>query len=313
MEQPASIQRPQHRRLGRALEHLAATGPVAPCAVPSAAVSVFSDETEAIRAFHAEGTARAASLGNRGPLRFGADGHLAADIVDSYYEHGFYIIEGAIQGEELQELTEEFERLIDNAPFGGEQPWKSDVDRHGRAVAQPAAYGFAAPLSDPQGDSPFGVFDFNKGERGEPRHPLKMRQPAPSAGAPAAVVQSIVHPLAYLQGALYAYGHPGLLAVAEALNGPDFTPFTEASFYKPAGFGTSTAWHQDPSSAWDEEWAAGQLPVGHCGTSFHASIYSCNAGNALWVLPGSHLTGRADITAMSEAAGVRPRAIPTTT
>jgi len=45
----------------------------------------------------------------------------------------------------------------------------------------------------------------------------------------------------YLDGALHAYGHPGLLAVAEALNGPDFTPFTESSFYKQAGFGTSTA------------------------------------------------------------------------
>jgi hypothetical protein len=293
--------RRHHKRLGSISDHLATS---ARGTVASRVEAVEAEEAEAIRRYHAIGAARAKQLGNRGPLRLDADGRVAQDIIESYYQHGFYVLEGVVKGEELVDLRDEFERLLDNAPAGSDdKPWKSSVDRHGRAVEHPGAYSFASPLSDPQGESPFGVFDFKKGQRGNPRHPLKMRQPAPSVLGPAAVVQNIVRPLRYLDGALHLYGHPGLLAVAEALNGPDFTPFTESSFYKAAGLGTSTAWHQDPSSAWDDEWAAGQLPVGHCGTSFHASIYSCTPENALWIVPGSHVHGRADIKAMSAAAG----------
>jgi hypothetical protein len=33
----------------------------------------------------------------------------------------FYVLTGVIQGQELDDLTREFERLLDNAPFGGGQ------------------------------------------------------------------------------------------------------------------------------------------------------------------------------------------------
>ena len=133
-----------HRRLGRTLEHLAPPATSPPCA---AAASSDDDEAAAIRAFHAEGTARALALDNRGPLRFGADGRVAEEIIESYYEHGVYILEGCvapaaassrfssplgsllcgrfflhsvITGQELLDVTREVEQLIDNAPAGGE-------------------------------------------------------------------------------------------------------------------------------------------------------------------------------------------------
>ena len=42
---------------------------------------------------------------------------------------------------------------------------------------------------------------------------------------------------------LRLYGHPRLLAIAEQINGPDFTPFTDTIWVKPAGLGASVAWH----------------------------------------------------------------------
>eukprot|EP01047_Picozoa_sp_COSAG01_P059712 COSAG01_NODE_7209_length_3304_cov_3.653978_2_plen_259_part_00 len=214
---------------------------------------LLQQEQESIRNYHQAGEARAMQLGNRGPLRFDADGCVSPEILESYYRHGFYVLEGVIGVAELRELRREVEQLLDNAPDGGggagrRQPWRSSLDRHGRPVRAPDAYAFAQPLSDPLGGSEFGVFDFKTGRRGKPRHPMRMRVPPSATGAscqpPPPVVQSIVHPLLHIDAALRLYGHPQLLAVAEALNGPDFTPFTESSFYKPAGQGTSTAWHQ---------------------------------------------------------------------
>jgi ectoine hydroxylase-related dioxygenase (phytanoyl-CoA dioxygenase family) len=43
-----------------------------------------------------------------------------------------------------------------------------------------------------------------------------------------------------------------------------------------------------------------------------AQLYGCNAANGLWVVPGSHRGGKADIKAMVEAAGSErlPDAVP---
>ena len=37
------------------------------------------------------GMARASRVGNRGPVRFDERGKLHPDIVDAYWEHGFYV------------------------------------------------------------------------------------------------------------------------------------------------------------------------------------------------------------------------------
>ena len=38
------------------------------------------------------------------------------------------------------------------------------------------------------------------------------------------------------------YGHPDLLAVSAAVNGPDFVPYTDG--YQGPGLGASVAWHR---------------------------------------------------------------------
>merc|ERR1711924_527132 len=96
--------------------------------------------------------------------------------------------------------------------------------------------------------------------------------------------------------------------------GPDFTPFTELLFIKTARVGTSTAWHQDPSSAWDEDWRNWSgSDYGTCGFSFHASIFKCTAGNCLWMVPGSHKGGRKDTKELVRRNGgsdMLPAAVP---
>lgn len=95
------------------------------------------------------------------------------------------------------------------------------------------------------------------------------------------------------------YGHPGLLAFAEAVNGPDFTPFNEAVWIKHPYLGGSVAWHQD---AWTH-WGSPDLDGDTHGFNFMGQLYGCNAANGLWVVPGSHLLGKVDIRAMAAAAG----------
>jgi hypothetical protein len=51
-----------------------------------------------------EGTKRASSTGNRGPLRLDKSGKLHPDILNAYNEKRFYIFEGVIGAEELGSL-----------------------------------------------------------------------------------------------------------------------------------------------------------------------------------------------------------------
>ena len=45
--------------------------------------------------------ARAYALGNRGPIRTGADGKLLPEILESYWTNGFYVFQGVVGPEEL--------------------------------------------------------------------------------------------------------------------------------------------------------------------------------------------------------------------
>jgi len=134
------------------------------------------------------------------------------------------------------------------------------------------------------------------------------RRPAAAADAPKEVVYLILGSLQFSEAALRVYGHPRLLAVAAAINGPDFTPFNEALFIKEPGRGASVAWHQDGvthwnSPAWDE---------GIHGFNFMGQLYGCTAANGVWVVPGSHKRGKIDIKALVEKAGSErlPDAVP---
>ena len=111
-----------------------------------------------------------------------------------------------------------------------------------------------------------------------------------------------------MDSCLRLYGHPKLLAVAENINGPDFTPFTESVIVKRAGLGPSVAWHHDGTTHWDSpDWDQGTH-----GFNFMAQLYGSTAENGVWLLPGSHKQGKMDIKAMVDANGSDrlPGAVP---
>lgn len=263
------------------------------------AIDIDADEA-ARAAYYAEGEARALALPNRGPLRFTADGAVEPDILDAYHRYGFYVFENVVGSEELAELRAESAAVLDRAPYPSKG---SPVDRHGRpALGSDMARSpwlMAPPLSDPVGGT-----KLNHG-----RHPVKMHEPTPGAEAPAEVPYLIQSGLEMMETFVRVYGHPGLLRVAEAVNGPDFTPFTDVVFVKLPGLGPSVAWHQDGQLLWDDpDWG----PDSH-GFNFQLQLYGSTPANGVWVVPGSHTWGKIDIKALVEANGGSerlPAAVP---
>ncbi len=67
-----------------------------------------TDHARVMAEYSRAGEARARALGNRGPIRFGADGRIDRAILDAYWEHGFYVLEGVVGPQELAELTVAF-------------------------------------------------------------------------------------------------------------------------------------------------------------------------------------------------------------
>ena len=260
-----------------------------------------------------EGTKRALALPNRGPITFDKDGKLSQHILDAYYKYGFYVFTNVLSPQEVKEMQEEFEAVLDNAPVDR----KATVDQYGKEIkAGRKMYNLVKPLSDHTGKTPFAVFNFKGGET-IGRHPMRMVEPivTSSKAGKKWTVNNIQRPLSHMKTALRCYGHPKMLKVAEAINGPDFTPFTDTFFYKEAGVGSSTAWHQDPSNAWDEDWKnherSGFDVGGHCGFSFHVSLYNCDANNTLWFLPGTQFNGRMlDIENLASGTGELPDRLP---
>ena len=258
----------------------------------------YGPEEAAMRAYLQAGERRAFSLGNRGPIRFAADGRLHPDILEAYWRSGFYVFEGVLRPEELADIERDVQEIKDRLPTERDSP----VDREGRpalgADLKAASLFWARPLSDP-----FGGTSLAGG-----RHPVKMFEPTPEADAPQEVVYLILGSLQFSEAALRVYGHPQLLAVAASVNGDDFAPFNESLWFKEPGRGASVAWHQDGVTHWDSpDWDEGSH-----GFNFMAQLYGCTAANGVWIVPGSHKLGKADIKTMVAAAGTErlPDAVP---
>lgn len=236
-----------------------------------------------------EGRKRAQRLGNRGPIRFDEKGNLHSDIVRAYWEHGFYVFSHALSRAEVDELRSDVMSVLEHAPVGPGQ----NVDAYGDPAVgielKRYPYHFVKPLSDPVGGT----------ESSEGRHMSKMTEASPDDDAPEYVIQIIAGMCQLFESGLRVYGHPHLLAVAEAINGPDFVPYNDAIFVKQPGLGGSVAWHQDGvthwnSSDWDE---------GIHGVNFQAQLNRTSPMSCLWVVPGTHKLGRVDIKALVEANG----------
>ena len=251
------------------------------------------------KTFLLQGEDRARALGNRGPVEFDGNGRLAGHILDAYREHGFYVFEAVIDLGEMQQLTAEFEELLDHVPINS----GATVDRQGRKAVgldyTLPSFRFAPPLSDPHGET-----DIANG-----RYEVKMTEPEVPEDAPEEVLLQINGTLHFLKSALRLYGHPKLLAVAEQINGRDFTPFTDTIWIKPAGLGASVAWHQDGTTQWNNP----DLDSGTHGFNFMVNLYRTNAENALWVVPGTHDSGKLDIKAIvadNDGSDQLPGAVP---
>ncbi|MDH3684334.1 MAG: phytanoyl-CoA dioxygenase family protein [Acidimicrobiia bacterium] len=252
--------------------------------------SATDADAEARARYYAAGERRARELPNRGPIRYTDEGCVHPDIVEAYWEHGFYIFTGVVEAKELADVRAEVDEVLDRAPY----PTRSSpVDRHGRpALGVDMArnpWQMAAPLSDPVGGT-----SANHG-----RHPVKMYEPMPAGEAPAEVPFLVGSGLELMDSFLRVYGHPDLLRVAEAINGEDFTPFTDVLFVKLPGLGPSVAWHQDGQLHWDSpDWDAGSH-----GFNLQVQLYGSTPANGVWVVPGSHRLGKIDIAALVEANG----------
>ena len=257
-------------------------------ATPSPAPS-RAEHAAGMSAYLKAGEARARAIGNRGPLRLDAEGGLHPEILEAFRQHGFYLFEGVIGGPEVDALRGEANEMLERAPV---RPG-AEVDARGRpALGRDFAcdpYSFIKPLSDPWGGT----------DKLGGRHPVPMTEPALDAGAPEHVVYLMYGMCQSMPAGLRVYGHPGLLAVASSINGPDFVPYNDAIFVKLPGLGGSVAWHQDGVTHWDSpNWDAGIH-----GFNFQVQLYPTTAANGLWVVPGTHKSGRVDIKAEVAANG----------
>ena len=258
----------------------------------------FGEHESAMQAYLEAGEKKAYALGNRGPIKFDEDGQLDTSILKSFSKNGFYIFENVLKSDELGDIEADVEDILDRLP----SEKGSDVDSKGRPALAVDCKGrnlnWAQPLGDPLGGS-----EANYG-----RHQVQMTEPKASINAPKEVVYVILGSLQFSEACLRVYGHPDLLAVAEAINGTDFVPFNEALFLKEPGRGASVAWHQDGFTHWDSP----NLDEGTHGFSFMAQLFGCTPANGLWVVPGSHKRGKLDITKMlkkGEADRI-PEAVP---
>lgn len=250
-------------------------------------VLAADDYAQRMAQYAREGMARAERVGSRGPLRFDDDGNVHPEIVDAYWAHGFYVFEGVLEERELKVLRRDVMDLLAHAPVGP----KRSVDGEGRPAVgmdmKRYPYSFVRPLSDPVGGT----------MASHGRHQAKMAEAVPDGNAPRYVIQTIAGMCQLFESGLRIYGHPHLLAVAEAINGPDFVPYNDAIFVKQPGLGGSVAWHQDGVTHWESpDWDEGVH-----GVNFQAQLNRTTALSCLWVVPGTHKLGRVDIKAMIEA------------
>lgn len=258
----------------------------------------YGADADAVKTYLIEGQAKALALPNRGPLTFDADGNVNPEILTAYSKYGFYIFTGVLSDAELDDVKSDMEKIRANFPVH----MGAMTDKKGRpalgADNKAPTIQWARPLSDPLG----GTEIFNG------RHQVKLFEPTAPKNAPPAVPVYLGGSLQFSPACLRVYAHPDLLRVTEAINGPDFVPFTEGLFIKDAGLGAAVSWHQDGDTHWDSP----DFDADIHGFNFMGQVYGSTAVNGVWVVPGSHKVGRANIVQMVEEAGSErlPDAVP---
>ena len=258
----------------------------------------YGAHEQAMQRYREEGTERALALPNRGPVRYDAEGRVHEDMLSAYRRFGFYVFTGLLKADELADLEQDVAEVWRRAPRGP----RETLDAEGRPAlgvgGKSRTFSWVRPLSDPLGGT----------RHSNGRHPAKMIEPEAPQGAPEHVLQLVLGSLQFSDACLRLYGHPDLLRVAAAINGDDFVPFNEAIWLKHPWLGGSVAWHQDAFTHWE----SADLDADTHGFNFMAQLYGCDATNGLWVVPGSHYSGKVDIAERVREVGSDrlPEAVP---
>src|SRR5579871_1786368 len=90
--------------------------------------ATYGREEAAMRAYCADGQARAMALGNRGPITFTADGDLAPEIREAYSRCGFYVFTDVLKPDELADIEADFLDIQSRLPVSR----GAEVDAAGR-------------------------------------------------------------------------------------------------------------------------------------------------------------------------------------
>ena len=246
-----------------------------------ACAAYYCDEADAMKTYLINGEKNALALGNRGPITFDENGNLSPTIKEAYSENGFYIFEGVLNNEEVEDIKEDLENLRQQFPTGPESTLNAKGEPAMNAESKSLTLVWSKPLGDPLGGT----------ELANGRHQIKMFEPEAKEDAPMAVPLILLGSLQFSDACLRTYAHPKLLKVAESINGKDFAPFNEALFIKEPGIGAAVSWHQDGVTHWESESFDEEIH----GFNFMAQVYGSTAVNGVWVVPGTHKVGKIDI------------------
>ena len=246
-----------------------------------ACAAYYGDEADAMKAYLINGEKNALALGNRGPITFDENGGLSSTIKEAYSKNGFYIFEGVLNNEEVEDIKEDLENLRQQFPTGPESTLNAKGEPAMNAESKSLTLVWSKPLGDPLGGT----------ELANGRHQIKMFEPEAKEDAPMAVPLILLGSLQFSDACLRTYAHPKLLKVAESINGKDFAPFNEALFIKEPGIGAAVSWHQDGVTHWESENFDEEIH----GFNFMAQVYGSTAVNGVWVVPGTHKVGKIDI------------------
>ncbi len=258
----------------------------------------YGDDEAAMREYLVAGQARALELDNRGPLKFDDKGHLDPVIRAAYSKYGFYIFENVISTEELNDIRDDLERMREKFPTHSGAETNANGEVALGAGHQAPSLLWAKSLGDPLGGTALA----------NGRHQVKLFEPKASSNAPEFAPFILLGSLQFSEACLRLYGHPQLLKVAADIHGEDFAPFHECLFIKDPGLGAAVSWHQDGDTHWDSS----SFDEDIHGFNFMAQVYGSTAVNGVWVVPGTHKTGRANIRDMVAETGNErlPGAVP---
>ncbi|GAA5315160.1 MAG: hypothetical protein AseanaTS_03640 [Candidatus Pelagadaptatus aseana] len=258
----------------------------------------YGEDAEAMRTYLIEGNRKALALDNRGPLTLDANDRLTPDILEAYSKYGFYIFEGVMHADEIEDISNDLNRMKETFPIEN----GSKVNANGEPALGADCKGLNLLWAKPLGD-PLGGTDLANG-----RHQIKLYEPKAAADAPKEAPFVLLGSLQFSEACLRAYGHPELLKVAASVNGDDFAPFNESLFIKEPGLGAAVSWHQDG----DTHWHSPDFNENIHGFNFMAQAFGSTAVNGVWVVPGTHKQGHIDIKKMVAEAGSErlPEAVP---